>query len=70
MSVEPRQNWKHGVSAYKRGLCRCVRCTRANTNYERKRRAAGKVRAVPRIRHEFDTFTRDEIMNFRARMED
>ena len=70
MSVEPRQNWKHGVSAYKRGLCRCVRCTRANTNYERERRRAKKVPAVPRIRDEFDTYTREEIMNYRATMED
>ena len=70
MSVEPRQDWKHGVSAYKRGLCRCVRCTKANTEYERKRRTAGKVRAVPRIRDEFDTFTRKEIMDYRATMED
>ena len=25
------QTWKHGASAYKRGLCRCDICTKANT---------------------------------------
>ena len=70
MSIEPQHDWKHGVSAYKRGLCRCVRCTKANTDYERARSRDKKVPAVPRIRDEFDTFTRKEIMDYRATMED
>ena len=29
---------KHGVTAYKRNVCRCKKCRDANTDYERKRR--------------------------------
>lgn len=31
--------FKHGASAYQRGLCRCGTCRQAHTKYERERRA-------------------------------
>lgn len=57
---------KHGVTAYKRNICRCKKCREANTDYERKRshrRQAQQMRPVLPFYH--DTMTLAEYKKFR-----
>lgn len=58
---------KHGVTAYKRNICRCKKCRQANTDYERKRshrRQAQRMRPAMPFFH--DTLTLEEYKKFRG----
>lgn len=59
---------KHGYITYKRGLCRCDECRRANTDYEMQRRKKRKLPTGPRPTLSADTFTREELLRFREEM--
>jgi len=60
---------KHGYAAYKRGLCRCGKCRRANTDYEAQRRRKKRTPTGPRPTLSADTFTREELLRFREEMD-
>jgi len=56
---------QHGYSAYKRHLCRCSVCCEANTAYEAGRRRKARLITKPRLTFSGDTFTREELLQFR-----
>ncbi len=56
---------KHGLSAYKKHLCRCNTCCAANTAYEAGRRRKVRLITKPRLTFPGDTFTREELLQFR-----
>ena len=56
---------QHGYSAYKRHLCRCDECREANTAYEAARRRKARLIIKPRLTFSGDTFTREELLQFR-----
>ena len=65
MLVKPKsgKRIKHGVNAYKRKVCRCEECTRANAVYEK---TAGD-KNYPRPSFNQDTMTLEQFNKFRAR---
>ena len=58
---------KHGVTAYKRNICRCKKCREANTDYERKKRHQRREyqRKRPVLPFYHDTMTLAEYKKFR-----
>jgi len=58
---------EHGVTAYKRKICRCAQCREANTDYERRqshRRQAQITRSW--MQSDSDTLTLAEYKKFRG----
>ena len=57
---------KHGVTSYKRNICRCKICREANTNYERRKRHNRQPQNErPRTPFIYDTLTREEWFKYR-----
>jgi len=58
---------KHGYTAYKRGLCRCGVCRKANTAYEagRRRRTNREKKPLPFMSIQNDTLTLEEYKRYR-----
>ena len=57
---------KHGVTSYKRNICRCKICRQANTDYEgRKRNQRQPQNERPRLPIIHDTLTREEWFKYR-----
>ena len=59
---------KHGLSLYKRGLCKCAKCKDSNRRYESRQRE--KLRRhnndLPLLPFIHDTLTLEEFKRFRA----
>ena len=56
---------QHGVNAYKRKICRCEECTKANAAYEKIARNKNR-RNYPRPSFNQDTMTLEQFKKFRA----
>ena len=41
--------WKHGASAYSNGLCKCLICTKANTERTKKYYHQNKKQLLPKL---------------------
>ena len=57
----------HGVTAYKRNICRCKKCREANTDYERRKRHQRQEyqRKGPVLPFDQDTLTLEEYRKYR-----
>jgi hypothetical protein len=66
--VEPKdgKQIKHGVNAYKRNICRCEKCTKANADYEKIARNKNRGN-YPRPSFNQDTMTLEQFKKFRAK---
>jgi len=64
-----RKSFQHGYIAYKHHLCRCDVCRAGNTAYEAGRRRKGRLITKPRTSFSGDSFTREELQQFRKEVD-